>query len=80
MSDQNEPAQGGALPSVPLQPIVGPTSPDRFAKEMKAIREEEGGDYEIAHEKMDNIMCRVLLELGYRDGVAFFNEQKKWYA
>ena len=31
MSDQNEPAQGGALPSVPLEPIV------RFSESFKGI-------------------------------------------
>ena len=56
------------------------TTPEQFRDEMQKIREEIGGDVEVAHACMDDVLCRVLMELGYRDGVAIFDEQDKWYA
>jgi hypothetical protein len=56
------------------------TTPEQFRDEMQKIREELGRDKEAAHARMDDVMCRVLAELGYRDGVAVFDEQSKWYA
>ena len=58
----------------------GPTTPNQFRNEMRRIFKEEGADYEIAHAKMDNLMAKVLVELGYRDGIAVFDKQEKWYA
>ena len=56
------------------------TTPDQFFLQMQKIREEVGDDEEIAHARMDDLMCRVLVELGYRDGVGVFGVQVKWYA
>ena len=56
------------------------TTPDQFYIQMQKIREELGGDEEVAHARMDDLMCRVLAELGYRDGVGVFDKQDKWYA
>lgn len=64
-------------------PSPGPgcsTTPDQFRSQMQKIREELGGDEEVAHARMDDLMCRVLVELGYRDGVGIFDKQEKWYA
>jgi len=56
------------------------TTPERFKEEMQKIKTEIGGDEEAAHAKMDRLMSRVLVELGYYDGVKIFEEQDKWYA
>ena len=36
MSNTNEPTQGGALPSVPLQPVVGPLGPKHTGMRVSA--------------------------------------------
>lgn len=56
------------------------TTPEEFAEQMQKIRDTMGGDAEIAHGKMDDLMAKVLVELGYRDGIAIFDKQEKWYA
>jgi len=38
------------------------------------------GDFEQSHSAMDDLMAKVLVELGYGEGVAIFRKQKKWYA
>jgi len=55
-------------------------TPEEFAVQMQKIRDTFGGDEEAAHARMDDLMVKVLVELGYRDGVAIFNKQDKWYA
>lgn len=35
---------------------------------------------EVCHCEMDDLMCQVLTELGYGDGVKVFDETPKWYA
>lgn len=37
-------------------------------------------DIEGAHSEADSIMCDLLRELGYGDGVDIFQEANKWYA
>lgn len=54
-------------------------SPEEFAKRMSAI-EEQCDDEEINHVKGDALMCEVLTELGYGDGVKIFDDMCKWYA
>ena len=56
------------------------TTPEEFAAQMQKIHETMGGDEEAAHRAMDDLMAKVLIELGYRDGVAIFDKQYKWYA
>lgn len=56
------------------------TTPEEFAAQMQKIRDTVGGDEEVAHSEMDNLMAKVLVELGYRDGIAIFDKQGKWYA
>ena len=53
------------------------TTPEEFAVQMQKIRNTIGGDEEAAHAKMDNLMAKVLVELGYRDGIAIFDKQAK---
>lgn len=37
-------------------------------------------DTETAHANADDLMCRVLRELGYGEGVDIFESTPKWYA
>ena len=55
------------------------TTPEDFKKKMQDIANECGGDPEIAHVAMDDLMEEMLTELGYGEGVAIFSEQEKWY-
>jgi hypothetical protein len=55
-------------------------TPAEFAKQMQQIYDDIGDDSEAAHREMDELMCRVLIRVGYREGVAIFDKQKKYYA
>lgn len=55
-------------------------SPSEFKERMKAIQQEEMGDSEVIHSRMDDLMCRALMEFGFSEGVNIFLEQEKWYA
>lgn len=37
-------------------------------------------DSESSHEKMDDLMCKALRELGYGEGIDIFCSATKWYA
>ncbi len=56
------------------------TTPEEFAKQMQQIFDDLVGDEEAAHGEMDDLMSKVLIELGYKDGIEIFNKQEKWYA
>lgn len=55
-------------------------SPVRFREKMEDAFEETHGDPEAFHDAADNLMMKVLDQLGYGAGVAFFDEQEVWYA
>jgi hypothetical protein len=57
-------------------------SPEEFKVAMQAliVEEENDSDTEETHYKADKLMCDILEELGYGDGVALFNKLHKWYA
>lgn len=57
-------------------------NPWEFAFEMRSICDEYKGDMdtEMRHIKMDQLMCQVLTDLGYAEGVKVFKEADKWYA
>lgn len=52
-------------------------TPKEFHEAMIAL---EVGDAESDHAKADDLMCKVLTELGYVDGVRVFETMKRWYA
>lgn len=54
--------------------------PNEFAVKMAKIYNDFGGDEEVAHSKMDDLMCEVLGKLGYSAGIEIFHKQAKWYA
>lgn len=57
------------------------TTPEEFKKRMLDIFPESGGyDSEAAHVDADDLMCEVLEELGYGDGLKPFKTANIWYA
>lgn len=55
-------------------------TPEDFKVEMKKIARKLHHDKEVMHVEMDDLMCKVLKELGYNEGVKIFSKQEKWYA
>ena len=53
-------------------------TPKEFAERMKWFS--DNNDPEMAHYNMDELMCEVLSELGYEEGIAIFCDTEKWYA
>ena len=47
---------------------------------MQKLSEDYANDPEELHIKADNLMCTVLSELGYGEGVDIFNRMEIWYA
>lgn len=52
--------------------------PEEFAARMREIS--KNGDFEVAHVDADDLMCLVLTQLGYEEGVEVFENMEKWYA
>lgn len=55
-------------------------TPAEFATAMKAIPTEYRGDPEVAHMMADDLLCQVLISLGYAEGVMAYTAMDKWYA
>ena len=61
-------------------------TPEEFADEMRRITDEEQHkndpywDTEQIHIEMDSLVCKVLENLGYGEGVEIFRNEPKWYA
>jgi predicted RNase H-like nuclease (RuvC/YqgF family) len=55
-------------------------TPVEFLNEMNKIARESGFDEEVAHSRMGALMCRVLAEQGFGEGVSVFDQQSKHYA
>lgn len=49
-----------------------------FANEMRRI--DRNNDTEMAHILADEMMCKLLRELGYNEGVDIFEQMSKWYS
>ena len=47
---------------------------------LKAKEQSPSYDLEDTHVDADNLMCQLLTELGYGEGVALFKKMPKWYA
>ncbi len=64
--------------TVPLRiPTPGLMTPEEFAKRMREIATY---DTEARHSEGDDLMMRVLKDLGYAEGVKVFDGMHKWYA
>lgn len=60
-------------------------TPEEFRDAMyeiikKNISYKYGYDAEYGHVDMDNLMCKLLRDLGYGEGVSIFETTDKWYA
>lgn len=61
-------------------------TPTEFSTAMQGIKEKYetnpayGPDPEMAHIFADDLMCELLSELGYKDGVEIFNSMELWYS
>ena len=55
-------------------------TPAEFAESMDTIFQDNFYDQELLHIKMDDLMCNVLCELGFSDGIEVFKTAEKWYA
>ena len=60
-------------------PIPYATTPEEFKSELEAIIERENIDDGTRHARMDELMCKVLTDLGYGEGVAIFEKTPKYY-
>ena len=54
-------------------------NPEEFKNEMIIIREVYDSPEEF-HIFADELMCELLRELGYGDGIDIFDNQEKWYS
>lgn len=55
-------------------------TPVEFAVQMDKIARDYGRDEEVAHSRMDALMCRVLSEQGFKEGVSVFDRLSKHHA
>lgn len=51
---------------------------EEFKKRMQAIADIR--DAEEGHIEADDLMCELLKDLGYGEGVDIFEEMDRWYA
>lgn len=55
-------------------------TPEQFAEKMRQIEIRYCGDPEAMHGAADGLMCELLTELGYGEGVETFKKLDVWYA
>lgn len=55
-------------------------SPAEFLEKMWRIRIDPNGTPEDKHIEADELMCVLLRELGYGDGVKEFEKMERWYS
>lgn len=54
-------------------------TPEEFADAMRFLNVNVEFT-EDRHIDMDDLMCQLLISLGYEEGVEIFRDAKKWYA
>lgn len=52
-------------------------TPEKFKQLMLDLSQD--GDNEAAHGYMDSLMCDVLIQLGYGEGVEIYKNYERWY-
>ena len=55
-------------------------TPEEFTIKMRHIHDKYEDDLEERHIYMDKLMCELLIDLGYWEGIHIFNNTNKWYA
>lgn len=53
---------------------------DEFTERMKIIADNAETDPEMYHYAADELLCEVLRDFGYDEGVDIFDQMTKWYA
>ena len=53
-------------------------TPEEFKEKMLALSEDD--DVEKRHYDADRLMCDLLTELGYGEGIKIFDEMPMWWA
>ena len=54
-------------------------TPKEFYEQMQRIRANEDLSNDDKHERMDALMCKLLADMGYTDGIEVFRSTEKWY-
>ncbi len=65
------------LPKPPKETFI---TPEQAASEMERIRNDKNGDTELLHAEMDDLMVKLLRQLGYEAAAEIFDNTYKWYA
>lgn len=52
-------------------------TPEEFLAKMQEC---VTGDIERDHGAADDLMCNLLIQLGYGEGIKIFKEMERWYA
>jgi hypothetical protein len=60
--------------------MMGKMSPEMFRDEVFIILENNQGDTEARHAKLDDLMEELLVSLGYGEGVKVIRSSERWYA
>ena len=53
---------------------------DEFLTAMLELYDQYNDDPEAFHSSADDLMCDLLVGLGYEDGIKVFDSADKWYA
>jgi hypothetical protein len=54
-------------------------TPDEFKQKMQDAFSISNGDMETQHRFADDLLCDVLKDLGYGDGIEVYESIDKWY-
>ena len=54
--------------------------PNEFKSRMQRLSEDYADDPEILHREADNLICQLLSDLGYGEGIDIYNKMDIWYA
>lgn len=57
-----------------------PMSAKEFADQMQELAINWQSDEEMFHRHADDLICKLLVSLGYEEGIKVFDETPKWYA
>lgn len=58
---------------------INPKTRQEYIIRLKALRG-DGWDTESAHARADDLLCMLLIQLGYGDVVTEYVDIEKWYA
>lgn len=53
---------------------------DDFEDKMMEILERGAAEPEVNHGDADDLLCEMLIDLGYKDIIAIYHRISKWYA